>query len=295
MTLIQRLEKAGQYFDVELFQIAGTAITAATAVVFALIVLGSWVASLAVQRAIARGLKMRGVTDEGSVGVAGRLTHYLVIAVGLGVGLQTIGIDLSAMFAAGAVFAIGLGFAMQNMAQNFVSGVILLLERSIKPGDVLKIGDQLVRVKTMGARATIARTLDEEDIIVPNADIVQSSVTNYTLRDSHYRLRCPVGVTYDSDMAKVRSTLEATADALPWRSANKEPLVLLTDFGDSAVVFEVSVWMDDPWAVRRRRSDLNEAIWWALKEQNLVIAFPQVDVHLDAPVIEAIRDVRAAS
>lgn len=295
MTFIQRLEKAGQYFDVELFEIAGTAITAATAVIFALIVLGSWVASLAVQRAIARALRMRGVTDEGSVGVAGRLAHYLVIAVGLGIGLQTIGINLSALFAASAVFAIGLGFAMQNMAQNFVSGVILLLERAIKPGDVLKVGDQLVKVKTMGARATIARTLDEEDIIIPNADIVQSSVINHTLRDPHYRLRCPVGVTYDSDMAKVRATLEEAANALPWRGAKQEPLVLLTDFGDSAVVFEVSVWIEDPWAVRRRRSDLNEAIWWALKDKGLVIAFPQVDVHLDAPALQAIRDVRAAS
>lgn len=295
MKFLEQLERYTQPFDVELFEIAGTVITTATAAVFALVILFSWIASLLFQRTITRGFKIRGVTDEGTLGVARRLTHYLVIAIGFGVGLQTIGINLSALFAAGAVFAIGLGFAMQNMAQNFVGGVILLLERSIKPGDVLQIGERLVKVRTMGIRATIARTLDEEDIIIPNADIVQSSVINYTLRDSLYRLRCPVGVVYSSDMAVVRETLQRTVDALPWRDQAKTPLVQLKDFGDSAVVYEVAVWFDDPWASRRRRSDINEAIWWAFKEQDIVIAFPQVDVHFDAPVVESLQGLRDAS
>ena len=295
MKFLEQLERYTQPFDVELFEIAGTVITTATAAVFALVILFSWIASLLFQRTITRGFKIRGVTDEGTLGVARRLTHYLVIAIGFGVGLQTIGINLSALFAAGAVFALGLGFAMQNMAQNFVGGLILLLERSITPGDVLQIGERLVKVKTMGIRATIARTLDEEDIIIPNADIVQSSVINYTLRDSLYRLRCPVGVVYSSDMAVVRETLQRTVDALPWRDQAKTPLVQLKDFGDSAVVYEVAVWFDDPWASRRRRSDINEAIWWAFKEQDIVIAFPQVDVHFDAPVVESLQGLRDAS
>ena len=295
MKFLEQLERYSQPFDVELFELGGTVITTATAAAFALVIVFSWIASLVIQRTITRGFRIRGVTDEGTVGVARRLTHYLVIAIGFGVGLQTIGINLSALFAAGAVFALGLGFAMQNMAQNFVGGLILLLERSITPGDVLQIGERLVKVKTMGIRATIARTLDEEDIIIPNADIVQSSVINYTLRDSLYRLRCPVGVVYSSDMAVVRETLQRTVDALPWRDQAKTPLVQLKDFGDSAVVYEVAVWFDDPWASRRRRSDINEAIWWAFKEQDIVIAFPQVDVHFDAPVVESLQGLRDAS
>jgi small-conductance mechanosensitive channel len=143
----------------------------------------------------------------------------------------------------------------------------------------------------MGIRATIARTLDEEEIIIPNATIVQSNVTNYTMRDSVYRLRCTVGVTYGSDMRRVREVLEATAAGITWRLPNKEPVVFLADFGSSSVDWEVSVWMDDPWRVRRARSNLNEAIWWALKEADITIAFPQLDLHLDEPVVEAMRRV----
>ena len=118
---------------------------------------------------------------------------------------------LEALFAAGAVFAIGLGFAMQNIVQNFVSGVILLAERTIKPGDVLQVDGRFVKVRHMGIRSTICRTLDEEEIIVPNATIVQSTVTNYTLQDSLFRLRCTVGVVYGSDMVLVKNTLQRAA------------------------------------------------------------------------------------
>jgi small-conductance mechanosensitive channel len=183
---------------------------------------------------------------------------------------------------------------MQNIAQNFVSGVILLLERSIKPGDVLKVEDRFVKVMRMGIRATIARTLDEEEIIVPNSAIVQSTVTNYTLRDSLYRLRCQVGVIYGSDMGLVRRTLEGVAQHVEWRNNTMEPVILLTDFGSSSVDFEISVWIDDPWNVRRARSKLNEAIWWALKDAGVIIAFPQLDVHLDPPVAESLGRVRRA-
>jgi len=273
-------------FDFRLFEIAGTPITVATLVTFAAIVLFTLLISWVIQRALARMFRIRGVTR--------RLIHYLVLAIGLGVGLQTIGINLAALFAAGAVFAVGLGFAMQNIAQNFVSGLILLMERSIKPGDVLLVEGRCVKVTRMAIRATHARTLDDEEIIVPNSAIVQSTVTNYTLRDSFYRLRCTVGVVYSSDMALVRRTLEEVGRKMEWRSPDKDPIVLLTDFGSSSVDWEVSVWIDDPWIIRRRRSDLNEAMWWAMKKAGITIAFPQLDVHFDPPVIEAFERRRAS-
>lgn len=279
----------GSALDYHMFMIAGTPITVATIITFTLIVVATLVISGLVQRALIRLFRGRGLQDEGSVGVARRLTHYLVLAVGLGVGLQTIGINLAALFAAGAVLAVGLGFAMQNLAQNFVAGVILLLERSIKPGDVLQVEGKFVRVTRMALRATHARTLDDEEIIVPNSAIVQSTVTNYTLRDSFYRIRCPVGVVYSADMALVRRTLEQLAGTMKWRIKEKNPVILMTDFGSSSVDWEVSVWINDPWTVRMRRSDLNEAIWWGLKEAGITIAFPQLDVHFDPPVMDALH------
>jgi len=285
----ERLRLDTGLFDAPLFNLAGTPVTAATLVVFAVIIVLTFLVSRLVQKAVARALRMRKVENEGTIEVARRLLHYLVVAIGLGIGLQTIGINLSALFAAGAVFAIGLGFAMQNIMQNFVSGVILLTERTIKPGDVLQVDQRFVRVQKMGIRATIARTLDEEEIIIPNSAIVQANVTNYTLKDSLYRLRCKVGVVYSADMRAVREVLEKTARDASWRINDKEPVVLLAEFGSSSVDWEVSVWIDDPWNVRRAKSALNESIWWALQEAGITIAFPQLDVHFDEPVVQAIR------
>lgn len=275
--------------DVSLFNLAGTPITAATLLVFAAVIGLTFLVSHLIQKALAKALRMRKIMDDGTIEVARRLLHYIVLGIGVAVGLQTIGINLSALFAAGAVFAIGLGFAMQNIMQNFVSGVILLTERSIKPGDVLQVDQRFVRVQKMGIRATIAKTLDEEEIIIPNSTIVQGTVTNYTLRDSLYRLRCTVGVVYGADMKLVRGVLEKTARGILWRVQNQDPVILLTAFGSSSVDWEVSVWMDDPWRVNRARSELNEAIWWALQQAGITIAFPQVDVHFDQPALEAIR------
>jgi small-conductance mechanosensitive channel len=287
--LEQRLNLESPILDFPLFNLGGTPVTVATVVVFLLIILTSFILSRLIQKALMRALQARKVKDEGTIEVARRLLHYAVLATGLAIGLQTIGINLAALFAAGAFFAIGLGFAMQNIMQNFVSGIILLTERSITPGDVVQVEGRFLRVLKMGIRATIAKSLDEEEIIIPNSTIVQSSVTNLTLGDSLYRLRCSVGVVYGSDMRLVRETLERTASGITWRIADKEPVILLMEFGDSAVVWEVSVWMDEPWRVRKARSELNEAVWWALKEAGITIAFPQLDVHFDPPIEQALR------
>jgi small-conductance mechanosensitive channel len=268
--------------------IGGTPITLGTLLTLAGIVAGTLLASWLLRRLVARLAHFLGATHEGPVAVTQRLVHYVVLAVGVSIALQALGLDLSTLFAAGAIFALGLGFAMQNIAQNFVSGLILLVERSIKPGDVLEVEGRFVKVRNMGIRATVARTLDDEEIIIPNATIVQSTVKNYTLQDSTYRLRATVGVSYGSDMALVRQTLERVAAGLPWRKADKDPLVLMIEFGDSAVVFEVSVWIEDPWSLRRAKSELNEAVWWAFKEAGIVIAFPQLDLHLDPEAVRAL-------
>jgi small-conductance mechanosensitive channel len=295
MNLLDRLGASSKILRAHLFAIGDTPITFEKLIVFCILIILTLFVSWLLGRALVKTFKMRGITDEGTLGVGRRLLHYVVLGVGLLVSLESIGINLGALFAAGAVFAIGIGFAMQNIVQNFVSGIILLVERTIKPGDVLEINDRMVKVRRMSIRATIARTLDEEDIIIPNSSIVQAMVTNYTLHDNLYRLRCQVGVVYGSDMGQVREVLETSAAALTWRYPERDPVVLLTDFGDSSVNFEVSVWIDDPWSVRRARSDLNEAIWWALKEAGVVIAFPQVDVHFDPDVTSSLRTLGRVS
>ena len=263
-----------------LFTIGDTPVTLASLIVVALILILTFLLSKLVQRGIHRAMQRKASSDVGTVNVASRLLHYAFLMVGFGIALQTVGINVGALFAAGAFFAVALGFAMQNVAENFVAGVILLSERTIKPGDILRVQDTMVRVSHIGLRATVVRSRDEEDLIIPNSKLVQDTVTNYTLRDSLIRVRANVGVSYGSDVALVMKVLRETAEAVPRRVTEMEPLVLMTGFGDSSVNFEVSIWISQPWDSRRTLSLLYEGIWWALKANDVTIPFPQRDVHL---------------
>jgi len=289
MDLLQRISERANLLDVRLFEVGGTPVSLMTLVTVLVLVFAAFVVARVAERATAQVLRRRDVRGEGSVAATARLVRYVVLIVGLGVAIETLGIDLSTLFAAGAILAVAAGLAMQDMAQNFVAGVILLAERSIKRDDILEVSGEAVRVQRMGLRSTVARTRDEEEIILPNSLLVQESVVNYTFRDSLYRLRAQVGVVYRSDMARVREVLEAAAGALEWRLDVREPLVLLTGFGDSSVNFDVSIWIDDPWLAPQRRSQLYDAIWWSLQEAGIVIAFPQLDLHLDPPVTDSLQ------
>jgi len=283
------LESVGEFIKDELFTVGETAITPVDLVTAVIIVLFAFQLSSFLRRLVERGLRRLGVESEATIGTLNRLVHYSLVVLGFVIALQQIGIKLEALLAAGAIFAVAFGFAMQNIAQNFVSGVILLLERSIKPGDVLEIEGRTVRVTEMGIRATVVRTLDEEEMIVPNSILVQDTVKNFTLHDNVQRLRATVGVVYASDMELVRNTLEEMAQALDWRDRGRAPRIHLLEFGDSAVIWEISVWIRNPWLRQRLSSRLHEGIWWALKEKGITIAFPQLDVHLDTRLEDLIR------
>jgi potassium-dependent mechanosensitive channel len=277
------------FIRVELFKVGSTTVTPTTLVIAAVIVLVSFSISRVVRAGIRRFFLRSGLAPTGEAGAVERLVHYGIVLMGVLIAVRTTGIRLDALFAAGAVFAVGFGFAMQNIAQNFVSGVILLFERTIKPGDVIEVGGQIVKVKQMSIRATIVRTLDEEDVIVPNSSLVQSNVKNFTLEDNIYRVRVTVGVSHGSDVRKVKAVLEDCARSMDYREKGFEPRVLLLALGTSALEFEASVWMRDPWNHRIAGSKLREAIWLAFKEQQITIALPQIDVHLEQPVVDSLR------
>jgi small-conductance mechanosensitive channel len=272
-----------------LFSISGRAVTLVSLIVFLVIIGVTLKVSHFLERGVERAFRLRGVTDPGLIGNVNRLLHYVTLAIGFALALQNVGFNLGALFAAGAIFAVALGFAMQGLVQNFVSGVMLLAERTIKNGDVLEVEDEVVRVTRMGLRVTVARTRDEEDLIIPNTTLAQNTIKNFTLRDPEYRLKATVGVVYGSDMRGVMRALRVAADAMPFRIQRREPQILMTEFGDNSVNFEVQLWTHDPWSARVHLSQLNDAIWWTLKEAGITIAFPQLDVHLDRPVVEALQ------
>ncbi|MDP8256684.1 MAG: mechanosensitive ion channel [Candidatus Alcyoniella australis] len=292
MSLAEFYDSIDKLLNARLFTVGDAEITPFSLIYAVVILVLTGIASRLAQRAVVRIFSARSIKKEGTLLALKRLTHYIILLVGVAVALQTVGIKMQALFAAGAIFAVAIGFAMQNIVQNFVSGVILLVERTIHPGDVLEVDGKIVRVQDMGIRATVARTRDGEDLLVPNTLLVQSLVKNFTMKDSYIRLGADVGVVYGSDLKKVFEVLRHTAEQVPWRMLDRDPQVLLTDFGSSAVNFTVYVWIPDPWEGQRLSSELNERVWWALKEAGITIAFPQVDVHFDPLVNEAVKRLR---
>ncbi len=279
----------------KLFDIGGRPVSIATIGIVVAIIVGAFLLSRIVRAVLHRALVRSGVAEGRRMRSIERLIYYAIIIVATIVALETAGIDLGAVVAATAVFAVGIGLALQGVAVNFVSGLILLVERSIKLEDIIEIDGQFCRVMDLGIRATRVRTLFEEDIILPNSVLVQQPIKNLTLHDSLVRIAVSVGVAYDADIALVRATLEEIAAKHPEADREYPPVVLLNDFGASSLLYEVSVWVHDPWKHRTHRSQLREAILRVFREKKIVIAFPQVDVHLDAPVGEGLARIGRAA
>lgn len=290
------IEPLSYAYHSELFRIGDTPVTVATlATSIALLVVSTLIAR--VGKRAAHGLLIRYNVEERQAGTISSLLHYAMLVIGAATALQVSGIDLSALFAAGAFLAVGLGLALQSISQNFVSGIILLSERSIKPGDVLKMDGDLVRVMDMGIRASIVRTRDGEEMIVPNSVFSQSAVRNLTLADHVHRIRVGVGVAYESDMDEVLRVLNEVAvnEQKKLLSARGRAQVggergraWMVGFGTSSVDFEIGVWSDSPWEMPILRSELLMEIWRALKASEIVIAFPQLDLHLDPGSVQVL-------
>lgn len=242
------------------------------------VALGFWVSG-ALQRALHR--KVKG--GELDVGTAGRLAaffNYGLMGAGALLALQVTGIDLGGLFAAGAILAVGLGFALQDIVQNFVSGLIVLGERQIREGDILEIDGLVVRVLRLGIRTALVETRDGVEIIVPNGTLAQSSIRNFTLHEPEYRIRTTVGVAYDSDPVLVRQALMEVGTRCPGRLPAMPPRALLIEFANSSVNWELAVWVADPWDARFLLSGVNEDIWTTFRARGISIAFPQLDLHL---------------
>jgi small-conductance mechanosensitive channel len=210
-----------------------------------------------------------------------RVSRFVLWTLGILIALYVVGVNLSSLFTTGGLLAVALGLSLKSILENYVGGLIIKADDTIKHGDVLDIDGQMVRVKNIGIRATVVRTKDDSDILIPNSLLVQGKIGNYTHRDNLCRLWTSVGVSYSSDLKQVREVLEEVCRNFDGLSAQHAPVVLLTDFGNSSVNYQVFVWIEDPWNSRTIKSKLNEAVWWALKAAGIEIAFPQLDVHLD--------------
>jgi potassium-dependent mechanosensitive channel len=211
---------------------------------------------------------------------ASSLLHYMILALGVMVGLGILGVDLTRVTVLAGALGVGIGFGLQSVVNNFVSGLILLFERPIHVGDSIEVGDDVGEVRRIGIRASTIRTRQGAEIIIPNAQLVTEKVTNWTLTDQLRRIELPVGVNYGAHPKEVIEMLEKIARAHPKIIQNPAPYGLLVGFGDSSIDFELRVWTDEfaDWA--RIRSDLALAIHDAVAEKGWEFPFPQQEVRL---------------
>jgi potassium efflux system protein len=242
------------------------------------------------QRVIRSSVLPKTRLDTGGKNAIVTGTGYIGVVLSALIAFSAAGLDLSSLaFVAGAL-SVGIGFGLQAIVSNFVSGIILLVERPIKVGDWIEVGGHSGIVRKIAVRATRVETFDRHEVIVPNSDIVAGAVTNMTLSSKTGRVIVPVGVAYGSDLEKTRQVLLKAAEDNPMIMAYPAPFVLFMGLGDSSLDFELRGYLYDVNNILTARSDLLFAIYAALNEAGIEIPFPQRDLHLrDAEgVIKAI-------
>jgi small-conductance mechanosensitive channel len=216
-----------------------------------------------------------------------QIASNVVLIVGIFIVLDNTGIHLGTLTVFAGAVGVGVGFGLQNIASNFISGLVILAERPITIGDRIEVAGVAGQVHQIRARSTVIRTNDNITMIVPNTKFIDSPVTNWTYSDPRVRFRVPVGVAYGSDIAKVTEALLAVARENPNTLSDPAPGVFLNEFGDNSINFELVVWSSEmSYRPRNYRSALNFAIAQKFREAGIEIAFPQRDLHIRSGVLK---------
>lgn len=280
-SLHQLLLQIKSLLDIHLFSAGKSAVTLWTLVVLVVLVFLLFSITLWLKTWIVKSLLANSSVELGVRLAVGAIVRYIVIAVGLVVILQTTGVDLSTVTILAGALGVGVGFGLQNVTNNFVSGFILLIERPIKVGDRIEVGPVTGDVVNIALRATTVVTNDNIAIIVPNSEFVSSRVTNWSYTDRSVRFNFPVGVSYQSDPELVRRLLLQIAGQHAGVLKDPKPDALLQEFGDSALNFILRVWTKQySTTPGTLRSELNFMISKIFKEQGIEIPYPQRDLHI---------------
>lgn len=291
--VIEHWERLRAYLAAPLFSAGGSEVSLLKVVsivlAIALIVTGArFLKRLLVSRLLAER-----VHDEGARFALGTITQYLVVFFGVLVVLQSAGINLSSLAVLSGTIGIGIGFGLQNIANNFFSGIIILLERPVKVGDRIQVGEVNGDVVRIAIRSTTILTNDNINIIVPNSEFVSNRVINWSHNDRNLRVTVPVGVSYSSDPEEVRRILLQVATDHPDILDRPSPDVIFSDFGNSSLDFELRVWTRTRiQAPKILRSEVNFRIFEAFRRHGIEIPFPQTDVHFRSTDIPLFSEKR---
>lgn len=270
-----------EILNYNLFSLGNAKITPLSILYILLLVAGLIYLSSKLKKLLINRLLARTRLDIGAQQAIGTITRYVVLFVGLLIIFQTVGIDLTTLNVLAGAVGIGIGFGLQNVANNFISGLILLIERPIKVGDRVEIGDVNGVVASIGARSTTIKTNDNIAIIVPNSKFIAENVINWTFGGDIIRFKLPVGVGYGSDLDLVTEVLEKIAVENEYVAEKPPPTVRLIELGSDSLNFELRVWsrkeLHRPGFLR---SSINYEIVKRFRENGIEIPFPQRDVYI---------------
>jgi len=282
--LVSNLIDLNTLAQIELFAIFGNSIRLGSLFATIIILYFLFQVVRAVQDILQGLIIPRTSADPGTVNAALTIGRYAFITVGLFIIFNTLGLDLSTLAFIGGGLSIGIGFGLQQIVANFVSGIMLLFEQSLRPGDVVSIDGEMVTVEKLSIRATMVRTLNNVEVVVPNESILTSSVRTYTKTNRLVRIMLDVGTSYSSDPKEVREILLSVAERHGLVQKDPAPYVFFKQFGESSLDFKLAIWLNEPTLINRVSSELYFMIWYALTERNIEIPFPQRDLHLRSGV-----------
>lgn len=267
--------------DIPLFRMGGEAFTLLSLAKLLVLAVLVFMAERIVRRLLIQRVLHRTHLSESLQFAVARISGYIFITLGLYVSLQLVGIDLSSLTIIAGAMGVGLGFGLQNIISNFVSGLIVLIERPISIGDRVEVAGVAGRVSRISLRSTTVVTNDNISIIVPNSHFISETVTNWSHGDPKVQVRLPVGIAYGSDVELFKRAMLEVAAADPAVLRSPAPTVYFLDFGDSSLDFEVGVWTETMASTPRRfRSNLYFAIERKLRECKIEVPFPQRDLHV---------------
>jgi small-conductance mechanosensitive channel len=269
------------YWNLPLVSVGGGTITLGSFLLGLGLLILTFLLSGLVGRWVRALLERRG-TPTGTQAAEAKIVSYTLATLGVLIAVDSMGLRLNALFAASTVVAVGIGFGMQNVAQNFISGLILLVEQPVRQGDFIRFNDAVGVVENIGLRATHVITDEEVTIVIPNSEFISKAVINRSRPSSRLRIRVGVGVAYGSALNDVRDILLQIAAEHPKVLTSPPPEVRFDAFADSCLSFSLLCWVTDPDpdVDERIASDLRYAIDTAFRARHIEIPFPQQDLHV---------------
>lgn len=267
-----------EILEYELFSYGDYSIKVSRLVTISLILIATYFVLWIIKKALYS--KKFNKVDTGTTYALYQIIKYIVWIIAISITLETIGIKLTIFLAGSAALMVGVGLGLQQTFNDVVSGIILLSERSIKIGDVLDIDGDVVKIQSIGLRTSKALNRDDISIILPNSLITTSKVINWSHQSNKTRFRIDVGVAYGSNVDLVIKILEESGKAYPEISSKDMVEARLINFGSSSLDFQLFFFSKNSFRIEKIKSDIRKIICKKFEENNIVIAFPQLDVHL---------------